>query len=131
MKYFVTYHNEEKMGPYVQEDPLHILTSKPAQGMLGNYVFIIVGKGKSPKSYELGAMFKATTIASANTTTHETRVEGEGVFVNRYTPLHGFSWFDKLKTITQNFRFGTMEVTDPAIIEGLRTVADRNGFNAS
>ena len=91
MKYYVTYHNEEKMGLYVQEDPLNIVTSKSAQGMLGNYLFIIVGKGKSTKSYELGAAFKATRVASANTTTHETRVEGEGIFVKRYSPLHGFS----------------------------------------
>jgi hypothetical protein len=50
MKYFVTYHNEVKMGPYENEPALFILTSKPVNDIVGSYVFLVLGKGKSPKS---------------------------------------------------------------------------------
>jgi hypothetical protein len=84
MKYFVTYHNEEKMGPYENEPALFILTSKPVNDIVGSYVFLVLGKGKSPKSYELGAAFKATKILTASEPSYLYRVEGEGIYIEKY-----------------------------------------------
>ena len=125
MRYFVAYHNAQKMGYSCTKIPEpRVKTRKPVQGTEGSIVWLVAGEGKSPKSYYLASRFvidKAQVDLYAGTDLPN-QVSGPGVLLGHSIPLTRTAILSSLQRSTANFVNGFCELRDPDVIRVLRAL---------
>lgn len=126
MRYYIGYHNEEKMGA-LDTSLRHprVRTRRPVVGLEGSTVWLIAGAGTSPKSYYVASRF---TIEKCEPDKYlgeklSNQVSGEGRMLGRSVPLDGSELLAQLKQRSANFVSGFCSITDPSVIAGLKAIA--------
>ena len=126
MRYFIAYHNEQKMGYSCTAIPKpRVKTSKPIDGTAGSTVWLIAGEGKSPQSYYLAAKFVVDTCEPGKYLGKElpNEVSGPGSLLGKSINLNGTPLLAQLQKLSANFVNGFCEVRDAAAIAGLKALA--------
>jgi hypothetical protein len=127
MPHFVAYHSEKRMG-YEAEDcePFSLYTSKKIAD-IGDIVWIITGKGDSPKQYYLCEWFLVSKLTEADDSEFGISLCGEeGGSFDKMPRLDHLEWFPDFRRRMGNFGIGLTEL-NPAVIEALRRVAVEAG----
>lgn len=106
MTHYVLYHNTEKRGlDFGTEVPFEGFTRRPKGAAVGDAVWTVVGKGKSPRRFFLRAMFIVARIEPSDQRDLPWRVigtTGSQLDVEVGTE----AWFREFMSAQQNFRFG-------------------------
>lgn len=126
LRYFVAYHNAEKMGYSCKDIPEpRVKTKKGVLGTEGSTVWLVAGEGKSPKSYYLASRF-TIDLAKENLypgTDLPNQVSGTGVLLGHSIPLNGTALLSALQRLTANFVNGFCEIRDKEAILMLKALA--------
>jgi hypothetical protein len=129
MRHFVAYHSEKRMGYTAEEsDPFGLYTSKNVSNPIGDTVWIIAGKGGTPKQYFLASWFVISKVTPANHPDFGLTLSGqEGGAFDPMPRLDVMEWFPDFRRRMANFSIGLTELRQPAVIEALRQVAATAG----
>lgn len=126
MRHYIAYHNVERMGALAGTDACCVWTNKPVARLPGGYVWLIVGEGPKPRQYTLASVFQVATIGPANEPGFKNCVRGAGHVFEPRPNLRDQEWFSK--TTPLRFRNGLARVKDEELIEGLRGLAEQQGY---
>jgi hypothetical protein len=125
MRYYIGYHNEEKMGA-LDTSLRHprVKTKKPVLGLEGSTVWLIAGVGSSPKSYYVASRFIIEKCEPDKYLGEKlpNQVSGEGKMLGRSVPLDRSDLLPELKRQSANFVSGFCQISDPNTIAGLKAI---------
>lgn len=130
LRYFIAYHNEEKIGAPCATLPYpRVRTKKPVDGLEGSTVWLIAGVGKSPKSYYVASRF---TINKCECDKYlgqalNNEVSGDGHLFGLSIPIDATPLLAELKRQSANFVSGFCQISDPTIISALKALKGTNG----
>lgn len=122
LRYFIAYHNEQKMGYSCTDIPTpRVITSKPIDGLEGSTVWLIAGEGKSPKSYYLSAKFTVDRCEPDKYpgTKLPNEVSGTGLLLGKRIHLNTTPLLFQLQQLSANFVTGFCELKDATAITAL------------
>jgi len=126
MRHFIQYHNSENMGyPASRLPEPRAYTNNSVRQLPSNALWLISGEGTSPKEFYLAAVFKVTRV-SADCYDHPkfaNAAYGVGHIFGETIPLNGLPWFETFKKDQSNFKYGLVELKDPAVLTELQALA--------
>lgn len=129
MRHFVAYHSEKRMGYTAEEsNPFGLYTRKNISKPIGDVVWIIAGKGDSPKQYFLSSWFVISTVTPADHPDFGITLSGqEGGAFDPMPRLDHMEWFPEFRRRMANFSLGLTELRQADVLEALRQVAAAAG----
>lgn len=124
MRHFIAYHNADRMG-YADIERMRVLTNKPVtDDMIGDHVWLVVGKGERDKSYFLGSHFVIDDIAKSESGDFDNQLTGhDGRVFGPMIELDDFDWFDDFRKSIQNFSLGLREIKDQRVVHEFETLS--------
>ena len=125
MRYFIGYHNEQKMGYSCINIPTpRLRTEKPVGGLEGSTVWVIAGEDKTPKNFYLAAKFSIQECAADKHpgTQLFNEVSGPGILLGKSIFMNGTPLLAQLQKLSANFRSGFCELQDASAITGLHAL---------
>jgi hypothetical protein len=113
------------MGYTAEEsDPRGLYTKKSTSALPGDVVWIIAGKGQSPKQYFLSSWFLISHVEKADHPDFLYSIKGEvGAALEPMPLLSGREWFPAFLARAANFSIGFHEIKAPDVIEAFRCLA--------
>jgi hypothetical protein len=124
VQYFVGYHNADGMGyPASARDPLSIHSKKPVEHLRDGVVWVVEGRGNTPKQFTLAAVFVVDATDASNHEGFSHTARGKGRVFHSPPSLNDLDWFpDFLKKIG-HFGIGIQPLTDGRFIDGFIRLA--------
>ncbi len=118
MRHFIAYHNADRMG-YSDIERLRVLTNRPVNDdMIGDHVWLVVGKGSRKKSYYLGSRFVIDAIHDSEIADFDYQLTGrDGRVFIPMIPLDELDWFNAFRQSVQNFSLGFREIKDSRVVQ--------------
>ncbi len=126
MRYFLAYHNADRMGySSTAIRAPSVKTSKPVGGLEGSVVWLVGAEGKSLKSYYLASRFVVDKCEPNKYpgTDLPNVVSGKGVLFGTRICLDSTPLLDELRRYTANFVRGFGELHDSALRAALERLA--------
>ena len=129
MRYFLAYHNAQKMGySCTAISAPRVKTSKSVAGLEGSTVWLVAGEGKSPKSYFLATTFLIDKCEPDKYlgTRLPNEVSGTGPLLGKSVSLNATVLLGQLQKLSANFANGFCELDnddDEDAISGLKALA--------
>ncbi len=123
MRYFIGYHNEQKMGYSCADiSTPRLKTKKSVEGLEGSTVWLISGEGRTPKKYYVALTFNIEECATGKYpgTKLPNEVSGLGIMMGKSTLINGSQLLSQLKLLSANFVSGFCELRDPSVIASLK-----------
>ena len=124
MEHYVAYHNADKMG-YADIEQMRVYTSKAVgPEMIGDHVWLVVGKGKTDKTYFLGCRFIIGEVAPSDIGDFKSQVSGgDGRVFGPMIPLEDLDWFENFRKDCQYFSLGLREIRDRRVVQEFEKLA--------
>jgi len=124
MRHFIAYHNADRMG-YADIERMRVLTNKPvSDDMIGDHIWLFVGKGERSKNYFLGSHFVIDDLAKGESGDFDHQLTGhDGRIFGPMIELDGLDWFEDFRKSVQNFSLGLRQIKDQRIVHELEKLA--------
>ena len=126
MRYFLAYHNAEKMGySCTAITTPSVKTSKSVAGLEGSTVWLIAGEGKSLKNYFLASTFVVDKCEPDKypRTKLANELSGAGTLLGTSVSLNMTPLLRELQRLSANFVNGFCELRDTTVISALKALA--------
>ena len=120
MRNFVQYHNPDKRGKFVPTPHRFlIVTNKTVDNLVGDRIWLLSRRGKPPQ-YILCETFIVEKVGRGQSGPQRNFAEGsDGRAFIPSVRIDQEPWFERLRGLTGNFRFGLQAVNNEEIVQGL------------
>lgn len=129
MKHYVVYHSDRMPYPAEEVTGLAVYTNKAVGPVEGSRVWLLTGKGKSPKKFYLVSTFIADEVDRSGREGFESVVSGRKgrIFPPPFVRLDHRPWFPAFQKDQGNFAFGFQIIGKPEFVVGLSEAAKECG----
>jgi len=129
MQHYVVYHSDKMPYPAEHVRELAVLTNKTIGDVEGSRVWLLTGKGETPKQFFLVSTFIADNIDRSGREGYKTKVSGTKgrLFPAPFVRLDHRPWFQPFQQEQGNFAFGFQPIGSADAIAGLTEAANEGG----
>ena len=125
MRYFVQYHNPDKMGFEVSPKIFAVQTDKGEQVRAGDTIWLVTGKGR-PRRYFLCNMFEAEDVHPQKTAKFRYRISGShGKSFDPPIRIDQRGWFQELIALAGNFGYGLQSIKNQSLVASLQHLSEQ------
>lgn len=112
---------------YSDIERLRVLTNRSVNDdMIGDHVWLVVGKGSGKKSYYLGSRFVIDAINESATDDFDHQLTGcDGRVFSPMISLDELDWFHAFRESVQNFSLGFREIKNSRVVQEFERLSAR------